>query len=138
MACTCSPLTPLVKLPLVSVGEQLIATLLDQPNLLDEVPGLEPSDFESNRLAVVFSAMRNLQARGEAVSAESVDAYLAALDYVRGTVCQLHAGRLYMKALALVNPIPGVVRNAGRVRAWAAILRRARWERESARSEATP
>jgi hypothetical protein len=116
----------------VDVGEQLVATLLEKPELLDEVPGLEPSDFVSYKLQVVFAAIRNLQARGEEVSMHSVDSYFVALDEVRGTVCRLHAGRSYLLALARVNPVPGVARDADHVRAWAGLLRRERWDREMA------
>jgi hypothetical protein len=125
---------------LIDVAEQLLATLVEKPELLEEVPGLEPYDFTCARQFTVVSAMRNLQHRGEPVSPKSIDSYLCAVDEVKGSVCRMHSGATYLAALLRVNPVPPAARDAAHVRAWAAVLRRERHDRENARraAEATP
>jgi replicative DNA helicase len=136
--CTCSPGesgSPADYRRLVDVAEQLLATIIERPQLLDEVPELEPYDFDANKHRLVFETIRNLEARGEQISVTAIDSYLAALDEVRGTVCRLHGGREFLLALTRINPTPELARDAAHVRAWAALLRRERQERELAALE---
>ena len=126
--CTCSANTAVC--PVVSSAEQLLCALLAKPELIDEIPGLEPHDFPAIKQQIVFSAMRNLQHRGEVIAVKTIHDYLCALDEVRGTVCRLHGGQMYMRALLRVDPTPNAARDAAHVRGWAAVLRRERYERE--------
>lgn len=130
--CTCSSRTALVDLPLVDVEHQLLASLIVAPKLLDEVPGLEVDDFERYPHKAIFEAMRNLEHRGEAITVDALHEYMVQLDVVRGTVCRLHAGQVYVTALLRTDNTRAVVRDAAHVRAWAGLLRRMRHERERA------
>jgi hypothetical protein len=113
--------------------EQLLATLLLRPELLVDEPLLEPDDFlPSLPLFTAFSAMRNLEARGEAITVDAVHDYLSSLDAVRGTAYSAKAGRYFLLPLLRCDATPPEARTPERVRAWAVLLRRMRLEREVA------
>jgi replicative DNA helicase len=128
--CTCSPNVEYVELPLVDIEHQLLSTIIAEPWMLEHVPGLEVDDFTRPQHRVIFEAIRNLEARLEAITVASLDGYMVALDLVRGTVCRLHCGRQYIGALLRTDSTPSAARTPQRVRAWAGLLRRERHERE--------
>jgi replicative DNA helicase len=129
--CTCSPGIDYVARPLVDIEHQLVAAIIVLPALLEQVPGLEVDDFTRSQHRVIFEAIRNLEARREAITVDSLDGYMVALDVVRGTVCRLHCGRQYIRALLRTDCTPSAARTSARVRAWAGLLRRERHERET-------